>query len=122
MVYNKLSPHTSSTRHSKQPYSIANAATAAAPRPKNDWLLNPDAELAVCCAGLETEGEGGRLPAAPPAPPPLLGVVPDGPEGVLPPAPEPAAWPGLRFSEAWAASAVKPATVLLPDAGLLEMC
>lgn len=57
----------------------------------------------------------------------LPGVVPEGevpdplpevPEPEPLPVPEPAAWPGLRFSVAWAASAVKAAMVLLPDEGL----
>ena len=76
------------------------------------------AALVLCWAGLAPaapDGEMGVLPGVvpegedPPAPP-------DGPLGVLPPEPE--AWPGLRFSGAWAARATKAAMVLLPDAGL----
>jgi hypothetical protein len=57
----------------------------------------------------------------------LPGVEPEGellpdplPEPELEPLPvlEPPAWPGLKFSDAWAASAVKADMVLLPDAGL----
>jgi hypothetical protein len=73
--------------------------------------------LALCCAGaLEPEGEMGVLPPD---------VVPEGEEPPSPPAepepepePDPPAWPGLRFSVAVAARAVKADIVLLPVAGL----
>jgi hypothetical protein len=52
----------------------------------------------------------GVFPPAPPAPP----APPVEPE------PEPAAWPGLRFSVALAARATKADMVLLPDAGLVN--
>jgi hypothetical protein len=58
---------------------MANAATAAAPRLKNDWLLMPAATLALCWAGLEPEGDWGVLPPLVPD-----GEVPDGLGGVLP--------------------------------------
>lgn len=87
-------------------------AKAAAPRLKSDWLLTTGAALAVFCAG---------LPVVPDAPLPSVGEPAD-PEGdvvpLLLPEPEPAAWPGLRFSAAFAASAVKACMVFSPDVGL----
>jgi hypothetical protein len=55
----------------------------------------------------------GELPPAPPAPPAPLPEPPDPPVD-----PEPEAWPGLKFSVALAARAMKADMVLLPDAGL----
>jgi hypothetical protein len=57
--------------------------------------------------GVEPEGEllPDPLPEPEPEPEPL-------------PVLEPPAWPGLKFSDAWAARAVKADMVLLPDAGL----
>jgi hypothetical protein len=94
---------------------------AAAPRPKNDWLLKLDATLALCWAGLDPEGEIGRLPPVVPEGelPPLPPLPPFEPDGLFcVPEPEPDAWPGLRFSDAWAARLMKDCMVLLPDAGL----
>jgi hypothetical protein len=104
-------------------YNITNAAKAAAPRPKNDWLPSAGAALVVCCAGLipEPDGATGTLPVVPVVPegeeePPFAPLPEDGPDGVFEPAP--AAWPGLRFSGAVAARATKEVIVLLPEAGL----
>lgn len=96
-------------------YNMAMAATAAAPRPKNDCELRPDATLAVAWAGPDLV----LLASGPPeVPEPLEGEI-----GVLPPEPpeppEPGAWPGLKFSVAEAASATKASIVRLPDAGAL---
>ena len=55
-------------------------------------------------------------PEPEPVPEPLPPVVPE-PEPL--PVPLPPAWPGLRFSVAFAASAVKADIVFSPDAGLL---
>lgn len=116
-------------------YSIAKAATAAAPRLKNDCEMRPDATLAVAWAGALL-----AVPLAPPLAPPMaevlepeslpdpeplleLAPLPDeGEGGVLPAALEPGAWPGLRFCAAVAARATKACMVLLPDAGLLVFC
>jgi hypothetical protein len=59
--------------------------------------------------------EGEVLPDPLPLPLPLPLPEPE-PEPL--PVLEPPAWPGLKFSDAWAASAVKADMVLLPDAGL----
>lgn len=94
-------------------YNIAIAATAAAPKPKNDCELRPAATLAVACAGPDPV----PLASFPPAVPEPL----EGEGGVFPPAlpPEPGAWPGLKFSVAEAARATKASMVRLPAAGLL---
>lgn len=75
----------------------------------------------LCCAGLAPLAPDGEMGVLPP------GVVPVGlSEPELPPLPEPELppeleldWPGVKFSGAWAARAVKACMVLLPDAGLL---
>ena len=57
--------------------------------------------------------------AAPPSVPESAPLPAEGEVGVLPEAPpEPAAWPGERFSVASAASAANAAMVLLPEVGL----
>lgn len=92
----------------------------------------PGATLAVACAGVPELVL--LAPPAPPAPPalpePLPEPVPEEPEpldapppaegegGVLPVEPEPGAWPGLRFSEAFAARAANAFMVLLPVVAL----
>jgi hypothetical protein len=101
---------------------MANAAKAAAPRPKKDWLPSAGAALVVCCAGrpLEADGATGTLPVVPEGEePPFAPFAPlpdEGPDGVFEPAPT--AWPGLKFSGAVAARATKEVIVLLPEAGL----
>lgn len=101
-------------------YHMAKTASAAAPRPKIDWLLSTGAALAVFCAGLLVVVADAPLPdVAEPDEPPEGDVLP----ALLPllvPEPEPEldAWPGLRFSAALAASSVKACMVFAPDVGL----
>lgn len=88
--------------------------------------MSPDAELAVACAGVvlevalefdPVEPELDPEPVPDPVPVPESAPAPaDGEVGVL--LAEPEAWPGLRFSGACAASAVKASIVLLPVAAL----
>lgn len=98
---------------------MAKTARAAAPRLKTDWLLSTGAALTVFCAGLVVVPDAPLPDVAEPDEPAEGDVVPVPlPPLVLVPVPEPEAWPGLRFSDAWAASAVKACMVFSPDAGL----
>lgn len=96
---------------------MAKTASAAAPRLKTDWLLSTGAALAVFCAGLVVVPDAPLPDVAEPDEPAEGEVVPV-PLPPLVPVPEPDAWPGLKFSDAWAASAVKASMVFSPDAGL----
>lgn len=102
---------------------MAKAARATAPRLINDWLVIPDATLAVASAGALPTVLLAAAPAppAPPAaaPPPADGEIGKLPAELLEEDPEPDAEPGERFSGAVAARAVNDATVLLPDSGAL---
>lgn len=125
-------------QHPSQPwlYHSANAATAAAKRlTSEDGLPRTGAALAVFCAGAlvvpDAPAPRVAVPDAPaaeepePVPEPAPPAVPEPEPEPLPeppvPVPLPAAWPGLRFSVAFAASAVKADIVFSPDAGLLFM-
>lgn len=120
------SPNVRSLETSSAIYNRAKAARATAPRLKIDWLLRVDAMLAVAWAGALS-----AVPLPAPSAPPAAAPLPaDGEGGVLPveplddepepePEPEPDAEPGVIFSGAVAARAVKEATVLLPDSGAL---
>lgn len=118
-----------------QIYHSANAATAAAPRLTSaDGLpRTTGAALAVFCAGalvvpdapaprVAVPDAAAEEPEPVPEPLPLPPVVPEPEPEPVPepvPVPLPAAWPGLRFSVAFAASAEKADIVFSPDAGLL---
>lgn len=109
-------------------YHSANAARAAAPRLTSEELPRTGAALAVFCAGAlvvpDAPAPRVAVPDAPaaeePVPVPLPPVVPEPVPEPPVPVPLPAAWPGLRFSVAFAASAVKADIVFSPDVGLLS--